>query len=88
MHPRRQALALLIEGRRRRHFFGDDRFECGPLCAAFEQTRLVIEPLARLQGFSVAELGLFYAALKDPDRLVIDLERHRIGMAVLAAMRQ
>ena len=54
--------------------------------ASFDPPRLVVEPLDRGEHFVPPEPGLLHRRLHDADRLVIDLERDREGMSVLAAM--
>jgi hypothetical protein len=57
------------------------------------QTRVLTWPLVTVFGFiaqpaTAPELGVLHRRFQHADGLVIDLERHRIGMPVLAAMRE
>ena len=54
--------------------------------ASFDPSGLVVEPLDRSEDVVPPEPGLLHRRLHDLDRLVIDPERDREGMAVLAAM--
>src|SRR6516162_10064756 len=56
--------------------------------AAFEPSRLIVEPLQRGKFFLAAEPGLRHRGFQHPDRLVVNRDRHRKGTAVLAAMSE
>ena len=51
-----------------------------------QPARLFVKAFDRRQLFGLAQLGLLHGGLQHVDGAVIDLERHRIGMAVFAAM--
>ena len=55
--------------------------------AAFQPARLIIETLQCGKLFRAAEPSLRNRSLQHPDRLVIDRDRHRKRVPVLAAMR-
>jgi hypothetical protein len=48
----------------------------------------MIEVFECLQLFDAAELGFLNSRFHDADCLVIGLDRHWIGMAILATMRK
>src|SRR6516165_111280 len=54
--------------------------------AAVKPARLIVEAPQRSEFFFAAKPGLRDRRFQDPDRLVIDPDRHRKGMAVLAAV--
>src|SRR5947209_7667996 len=62
-----------------------DRWTFGEL---LQLPRLIVEPLERIELFALAELRFAHRRFEHTDRLVINLQRHRKRMAVLAAMRQ
>ena len=68
--------------------FGDHVRQWRTGRAPFDLPRLVVEPLQRGEPIVLTELRLLHRRLHDPDRLVIDLERHGERMTVLAAMRE
>src|SRR5262249_48660049 len=47
-----------------------------------------VEARQRREAIGVAELCLLYRVLHDPNRLVVNFERHREGVTVLAAVSQ
>src|SRR5687767_2543462 len=65
----------------------DEFVEARPGHGSLERLRLRIELSNRREPIVVPELRAVDRALQHPNRLVIDLERHRERMAVLAAMR-
>ena len=54
----------------------------------FELTGLLVQPPERAKFFITAELRFLHGRLQHVDCLVVDLERHREWVSVLAAMRQ
>jgi hypothetical protein len=54
--------------------------------AAFQPARLIIQTLQCGKLFLAAEPSLCNRSLQHPDRLIIDRDRHRKGVPVLAAM--
>jgi hypothetical protein len=64
------------------------RLQRGAGRCPFQSPRLIVEPLERLHLLVAAEPGFLYSRLQNADRFIIDLDRHRKGMAVLAAMRE
>ena len=67
---------------------GDEHVERRAGGGALQKPRLIVEALKSVQLFGLAKLGVLHRGFQDADGLVIDLDRHRVGMAVLAAMRQ
>ena len=53
-----------------------------------QPARLIVQPLERAEFFFAPELRAPDRGFQDTDRLVIDLERHRERMPVLAAVRK
>ena len=68
--------------------FGDESFEGRPAHLAFQAVRLHIQPADRVQLLVIAKLRGRDCRFEHADRLVEDARRHRIRMAVLAAMRE
>ena len=58
------------------------------MCGALQLPRLIVETLQRLHLLVAPQLGLLHRRFQDANGLVVDLDRHGIGVAVLAAMRQ
>jgi len=50
--------------------------------------RLIVQPFERAQFLLAPELGVGDRRLQHLDGLVVDLDRHREGMPVLAAVGQ
>ena len=48
--------------------------------------RLIVEALQRRQLFLAPKLRRLHGRFQHADRFVIDLERHRVGVSVLAAV--
>ncbi len=67
-------------------FLGDMLGERRSARPAFQPACLLIEPPDRAEPFVIAEPGLSDRGLQHRNRLVIDLERDGVGVAVLAAM--
>ena len=66
-----------------------DHFLYGrPARKTLKLARLVIETLQRAEFFVLAKLCLLHGGFQNPDRFVIHLERHRVRVSVLAAMRE
>jgi hypothetical protein len=53
---------------------------------ALKPTCLVIEPPQGVELLLTPELRVLNGGRKDPDRLVVDTQRHREGVPVLATM--
>jgi hypothetical protein len=66
--------------------FGDQRFHGETVSMAFKAPGLLVKPLQRSELFLVSEFRLLHGRFQHADGLVVDLERHRERMAVLAAM--
>src|SRR5215831_6032553 len=67
---------------------GDQRIEAGAAGMALERARLSIEAAQGTELLVAAESGALDRRFEHADGLVIDLERHRERLAVLAAMRK
>src|SRR6185437_6246087 len=65
---------------------GKQRLDRGSRDMALHSARLLVEALDRGQLLGLTELGLADGRAQHTDRAIIDLERHGIGMAVLAAV--
>jgi hypothetical protein len=65
--------------------FGYQLFYGGTASAAFEVPGLFVEALQRAEFFVAPELRFLNGGLQHADGLVIDFERHREGMTILAA---
>ena len=74
------------EGVREPSLFRDHLWHGWAVGAAFDPPGFVVEPLDRGEPFVVSELRLLHRCLQHLDRLVIDFDRHREWMPVLAAM--
>ena len=68
--------------------FFNDGVEARTLCAAFKLSRLLIEPLQGTYLFRMAQLRFLNRRLQYSDCFVIDTDRYRKRMAVLATMRK
>src|SRR3569623_3098196 len=66
----------------------DDRIERRTGRGHFQSPRLLVEALDRPEFFVASELRFAHRRLQDRDRLAIDLQGHRIRMAILSAMRE
>ena len=60
----------------------------GPLATLSSQPCLGIESSECPEFLLASEFRTLDRRFQDPNRLIIDLERHRVGMAVLAAVRE
>jgi hypothetical protein len=69
-------------------FFGHERVEARLRIVPFDAACLIVQPPDRCKFLLTAEPGVPDCRSHHPDRLVIDLQRHREGMPVLAAMRE
>ena len=78
--------AAAAKGMREPPLLGDQIRQGRSGRASFDPPGLVVEPLDRSEDVVPPEPGLLHRRLHDVDRLVIDPERDREGMAVLAAM--
>src|SRR3569623_1272226 len=68
---------------------GDEGFERGPIARfVFKAPRLVVESFQGVHTVVYSELCLLHGGFQDPDGFVIDLDRDRVGMPILAAVRQ
>src|ERR1043166_4223909 len=67
---------------------GEVRREGGAACMPLQPPRLRVQAADRGELFVIAELRLADRALQHADRLVVDLERDREGVAVLAAVSE
>src|SRR5205085_4950525 len=73
---------------RTRALLCDHHLHRWPGCVAFEPAGLPVEPLQGGELLYVPELCLANGGFEHANGLVIDLERHRKRLAVLAAMRK
>src|SRR5215469_8620030 len=71
---------------RRRALGRDEGFESGTCRAALEPARLIVEALDGAQRLLAAKLCAPNCRLQHPNGVVIDLDRNRVGMPVLAAV--
>ena len=83
--PKHRASA---ERRRGAALSGDESLKGRSTGRTLQLPRLIVEALLRLHFFIASELAVRDRALKHADRLVIDFDRHGIGVAILAAVRQ
>ena len=65
--------------------FGYQLFHGGTGSVAFELAGLFVEALQRAELFIASELRFLNGGLQHVDGLVIDFQRHREGMTILAA---
>ena len=65
--------------------FGNQLFHRGTASAAFEVPGLFVETLQRAELFIATELCFLNGRLQHVDGLVIDFERNRERMTILAA---
>src|SRR4051794_17207348 len=69
--------------------FGRDHLLDGPARSiTFHEASLGIESSDCIGLLRLAELCLRHSRLHDPDRLVIDLDRHREGVAILSTVSE
>src|SRR3954468_6761198 len=69
-------------------FTGDESLERRAARDLLELACLIVQPLERAKLLLATELSLLHGGFHDTDRFVIDLDRHRKRVAVLAAVRQ
>src|SRR3569833_3262110 len=68
---------------------GDEGLERDTITVfVFKPPRLVVESLQGVHTFVGSERRLLHGGLQDTDGLVIDLDRDRVGVPILAAVRQ
>jgi hypothetical protein len=67
---------------------GDERVDRRPFANAFELAGLVVQPFDGRQLLLASQLGLAHGRLQHGDSLVVDAQRDREGVAVLAAVRE
>src|SRR6185437_1521194 len=67
-------------------FLGEQRLDRGSRDMALDAAGLLVETLYRGELLGMAEPGLGDGRAQHADRAIIDLERHGIGMAILAAV--
>ena len=77
-----------VERRRCRAFGGDEGFQRWAVGGSLQPARLVVETLQRAHLFVASKFCVLHRRFQHADGLVVDLDRHRVGMPVLAAMRQ
>ena len=59
----------------------------GTVCMPFKLSGLLVQPPQRAKFFITAKLRFLHGRFEHLDRLVVDLERHRKWVSVLAAVR-